>query len=1040
MRGKLCILCCFLLLSTYCWSQTAGASLQGTAIDPSGAVVPKAQVEARNVGTAAVWSVTTDGAGRYLIPMLPPGEFELRVSAAGFNTVTLKGIALAVGQAAIINVNLELGAVTTEVIVTRYDTAMNLTSATLSGLVDDKQIRDLPLNGRSFTQLALLQPGVSLAAAAGNDVVGGRGPKITVNGARTEQNSFFLDGTDINNVYSKAPGSVAGVQLGVDAVMEFVVLANNYSAEFGRSPGGQINAVTRSGSNDMHGSAFEFLRNSAMDAKNFFDPKTKPIPAFKRNQFGATLGGPIVRDRTFFFGAYESLIERLGVTGVANVLDADARAGILAGRQISMHPAIPAFIDIFFPRANGVNLGGGLAEYLFSRSQPTDEHFFQMRIDHRISQADSLLARYTFDNGSVDRQPINKVPIAFTRERSRNQFLTLEQIHIFSSSLINSVRLGFNRSVQEADNVRTIDIPDSLAWAPPDKFGYFTISGVVTEMAGDYRLPRLDRLNNFQWEDTVFVTRGRHGIRFGTMGQRIQFNQDAVSQRGGIVTFTTLQNFLQAIPQSMDIALPGRIDTVRGYRQFLIGHFIQDDIRLLPNLTLNFGLRHEFITVPTEVNGKISNLRNVMDKALTIGDPWHSNPSKKNFAPRIGLAWDPFRDGKTSIRLGFGVFHDEILPKYYFFSGSLNPPFTTRTQLVFNGSPASFPNLVAGLNFDALKPQLQTVNFNLQNPYMLHYNFSIQRSLPWNWDVTVSYAGSRGSHLFRIADANLAPEIIVNGVKTYQPALGRRNPNFSSITQRITDAQSFYNAMQISAVKRSSHGLRAQVSYTFSRSVDDSSGINSQDFGNGVQYGLDFYDRKIDRGLSSFNTTHVLTFNWTYDLPFFKSYEGVGGLLLKGWQLNSITAVQSGTPFTVRLGFNRSGNLNVTSFSANDRPSLKQGYSNNPILGGPDRYWDISAFELPAENTRGSLGRNTLIGPGLFNLDLSLVKSFPLGEKRNLAFRAESFNLLNHPNFAVPSGQTSFTSAAGAISSTWGRITSTVTTSRQIQLGLKLAF
>ncbi len=622
---------------------------------------------------------------------------------------------------------------------------------------------------------------------------------------------------------------------------------------------------------------------------------------------------------------------------------------------------------------------------------------------------------------------------------------------MFSPALVNIARLGFNRSTQEAVNQRTVDIPTSLAWIPGEQFGYMTIMGMVTELGGDFRLPRFDRLNNYQWGDTLFWTRGRHGLRLGFQGQRLQFNQNTVSQRGGIATFTNLENFLRGLAQNVDVALPGLVDPVRGYRQSLWGFFAQDDVRLRQNLTLNVGLRYEFVTVPTEVNGKISNLRNVLDSQLTVGDPWHSNPSLLNFAPRVGLAWDPFRNGKTSIRTGFGLFHDQILPKYYFFSGSLNPPFTTRTSIL---SPP-FPNMAA--NFDPRVPvraQLQTVNFDLQTPYIMQFNFSVQRSLPRDWDVTVGYVGSRGIHLIRLGDANLAPETIVDGRKRYRADLGRRNPNFTGVWQRVTDAQSFYNSLQLSTVKRFSSGLRAQLSYTWSRSVDDASGINSQDFDNSVQYGMDWYDRKMDRGLSSFHAKSILAFNWTYDLPLARSLTGLAGALLKGWQVNNITTVQSGHPFTVRVGFNRSGNLNTTSFSMHERPNVKAGFSNNPVLGGPDRYWDINAFELPPAypcfpgdtvvpprcGERGNLGRNTLIGPGLVAVDLSLVKSFRLGEGRDLQFRAEAFNLPNQPNFAIPAGRIAFTNAAGAIAPNWGRITSTVTTSRQIQFGLKLTF
>ena len=333
----------------------------------------------------------------------------------------------------------------------------------------------------------------------------------------------------------------------------------------------------------------------------------------------------------------------------------------------------------------------------------------------------------------------------------------------------------------------------------------------------------------------------------------------------------------------------------------------------------------------------------------------------------------------------------------------------------------------------------RSVNYELQNPFLRQYNLGIQQALPGNWDVFVGYVGSRGKNQFRLGDANLAPEIIVNGEKVYQPLLGRRNPNFGAIFQRVTDAESFYDSLQVSLIKRYSRGLRAQVSYTLAKSIDDSSGINSQDFDSGVQYGLDWYDPQRDRGPSAFFARHNLTFNWSWEIPA-GSLTGVAGALLKGWQLNNVTTLQTGQPFTVRVGFNQSGNLNTTSFSQNERPNLKPGYSSNPILGGPDRYWDINAFELPPPGQRGNLGRNTLVGPGLLASDLSLVKAFAAQKGRTVQVRLEAFNWLNRPNFAVPSGRIAFTNAASAVSPTWGRITSTVTTSRQIQVGVKYLF
>src|SRR5262245_7040188 len=1018
-------------------AQTVGASLQGIVTDPAGAGMPNADVVVISAATGATWELKTDSTGHYRLPVLQPGEYELHVSQTGFRPVAQRGIRLTVGQDAVIDVKLELGRISEEMTVTGAAPIINTTSGALSGLVSDKEIRELPLNGRSFQQLALLQTGVTPALAAGNDVVGGRTPKISINGARPEQSSFLLDGTDINNVYNKTPGSSAGVLLGVEAVLEFQVLTNAYSAEFGRSAGGVINAVTRSGANALHGSGFEFYRNSGLDARNYFDPQDKPIPDFYRHQFGAVAGGPIVKDRTFYFAAFESLIERFGVTGVTAVPDDNARLGILPSGPVTLHPAIPQYLDVLFPHANGRSLGGGAAELLFTETQPTNEYFGQLRVDHRFRGGDSLFARYTLDDGRVDRVPPTKPFISMTREHSRNQYLTVEQQHLFSPSLLNTFKGGINRSVALADNVRTIDIPPSMSWVPGEKFGYFTITGLVTEMGGDFRLPRNDYLTNWQLGDTLFWTRGAHAARFGFQSQLLQFHQNTTSQQGGIVTFPNLSAFLQGRPSNVDFAVPGLIDPIRDYKQWLFGFFAQDDVRVRPNLSLNLGLRYEFITTPTEVNGKLSNLRRVTDPTLTIGEPWHSNPSLKNLAPRLGIAWDPTKSGTTSIRGGFGVFHDEILPKYYFFSGSLNPPFTTRTTI----ANPPFPNVMANFNPNApIRAQLQTINYDLKSPYIMQYNVGVQRALPGSWDVFVGYVGSRGKNLIRIGDANLAPDTIVNGVKTYQPAAGRRNLNFGPVFQRATDAQSFYDSLQVSVMKRYSHGLRGQVSYTLAKSIDDSSGINSQDYDSVVQYVLDWYEPTYDRGPSAFQARHNLTFNWSWDIPASSSLSGVAAHLLKGWQLNNVTTFQSGQPFTVRLGFNRSGNLNTTGFSMNERPDLKPGFSSNPVLGGPDRYWDINAFALPAAGTRGNLGRNTLTGPGLVNADLSLIKAFKLEGARTLQVRIEAFNLFDRANFAVPSGAIAFTNAAGDVSPTWGRITSTVTTARQVQLGIKYLF
>src|SRR3989454_10503411 len=523
-----------------------GASVQGTISDATGAVLPGASVNVKNSGTGSSVELVTDERGRYLAPVLQPGEYEIQASLPGFQTVSRRGIRLAVGQNAVVDIKLEVGQVTNQIEVVADANPINLTSAALSGLVNDKQIRDLPLNGRSFQQLALLQTGVNAALAAGNDVVGGRTPKISINGARPEQNNFLLDGTDINNVYNKTPGSAAGVLLGVDAVLEFQVLTNAYSAEFGRSAGGVINAVTRSGTNAFHGSMFEFHRNSALDAKNFFDRASDPIPPFRRNQFGGVIGGPIRKDKTFFFAAYEGLREHLGITGLTSVPDDNARQGIIPGQTaFTVNADAAVLVDKLFPRANGRNLGGGVAEYFFSRTQPTNEDFYQGRIDHTVSTKNTIFGRYTLDNGNVNRWSAATPPDSFTKERSRNQYLTIEHQHTFSPTLLNTLRIGFNRSTQLARSVRTVELPTSSLFVPGEPLGFITVRGVASDIGGDFRLPRFDRLNNYQWSDSMFWTHGAHSLRLGFQGQRIQFNQYSLSQLGGIVTFNNVTAFLK---------------------------------------------------------------------------------------------------------------------------------------------------------------------------------------------------------------------------------------------------------------------------------------------------------------------------------------------------------------------------------------------------------------------------------------------------------------------------------------------------------------
>ena len=524
------------------WAQSVGGSIHGTVRDAGGAVLAGTQVVVRSVGTGSVHERATDPGGRYLVPLLPPGEYEVHFSLTGFGPVARRGVRLTVGQDAVVDATLQLGQRTEELVVEADASRVNLTSGAVSGLVGEEEIRDLPLNGRSFQQLALLQPGVQAALAAGNDVVGGRTPKISINGARPEQNNFLLDGTDINNVYNKTPGSAAGVLLGVDAVLEFQVLTNAYSAEFGRSAGGVINAVTRSGANRSTGPHSPSTGTRPSTPGTSSTPPTNPSPtslATVRGDPGrpATEGPDLLLrglrgpDRAAGDHGGHRRARRRRATG-------DSRP---AGARAPGHPRLPGDPVPARQRAPP-GRGRGRVPLL---ADPAHRRALLPAPPRPPAVGErQLFARFTYDLGDVLRIPADKPPISNIDENTRNTYITLEHQHTFSPSVLNMFRVGLNRSVSLADNARTIDIPASMSWLPGEPFGYLTIRGMVTEMAGDFRLPRDDRLNNWQVGNTLIVTRGRHSARFGVQAQYLQFDQNTTSQKGGIVNFPNLESFL----------------------------------------------------------------------------------------------------------------------------------------------------------------------------------------------------------------------------------------------------------------------------------------------------------------------------------------------------------------------------------------------------------------------------------------------------------------------------------------------------------------
>ncbi|MBI4481766.1 MAG: TonB-dependent receptor [Acidobacteria bacterium] len=1030
-------------------AQVTTGTILGQVKDQTGAVLPGVTVTIRHTESGLTRTVLTSESGFYRATNLSVGGYEVRAELAGFQPVVRRGIELTVGREAVVNFILEIGEMSEELVVTGEASLVDTTKSTLSALVEEKTIRDLPLNGRSFDQLARLQPGVHAIHNVGTALEQGRGQQMSIGGARPQQNNFSMDGTSINNHNNSTPGSAGGTVYGVDVIREFEILTVNYSAEYGNSGGGLINVVTKSGTNDWHGTAFAFHRNDNLDAKNFFDKVDKPKPEFKRNQFGGTVGGPILRSKTFFLVGYEGLRERLGVSQIASVPNVQAREGLLPNprtrvlERVTVHPSIIPFLKLF-PLPNGRDFGNGAAEHIFARSNPTDEDFLTTRVDHLLSEKDSFFARYTLTDGSVGR--VRALPAFALRTISRYQYTTLEHKRVFSPSFLNVFRFGFNRTTLTDADESTETVDPSLRWFPGLPFGSFLFRADLTNLGPEGGPPdRRFLTNEFSWEDVVSLTRGKHSVRFGAVAKRYQWNSVNTFRLKGEFTFDNIESFLRGAPSSFQARTfrnPGagiNFNPARGYRQSVFAFYAQDDLRLRPNFTLNLGLRYEPTTGIVEQHDRIANFRSLNDQDFTFGQPFVANPSLRNFNPRLGFAWDVFSDGKTSLRGGFGLFFD---PTSWFFM--LNSPLDTVSATLV--SPR-FPQVLDAI-LASKDPELRGVEFHAGTPYYQKFSLGIQREIPGKVVVSLEYLGSHGAKLFRVRDINTALPIVIPGARKFFPAgATRRNPNLGPFGLRTADVNSNYSSLQAALRKRFEKDLQFQASYTFSKSIDEAAGQFNSFTRTEQGAPVDSDERSNEQGHSSFDVRHSFVANWTYDLPLGRGRRWLGSAkgflpyLLGGWSLNGIVTVAAGSPFTIENSFNRSRTL-ALGITLADRPDLKAGASNNPVLGGPDRYFDPVAFTLQPAGNIGTLGRNTVIGPGFASTDFSLFKNNQVTEKVNLQFRAEFFNLLNRPNFNSPgtTGRRVFTNASGVPSGQAGRLTETVGFSRQVQLGLKLIF
>ena len=1036
--------------------QTVNGNLLGSVLDQQQAAVANAQVSSRNVDTGATRTATTDASGSYRIASVPAGRYEVTVTAAGFTTAVHSGITLTVGADVRVDFALSVGAVQQQVQVTGEVPQVDTTSSTLSGVVSENTVRQLPLNGRDWLQLATLQPGVLTVETQSQDVTGGMGTKMSISGGRPSQNVYRIDGMTVNDHTNNSPGNILGANLGVDAIREFSVLTSDYSAEYGRAAGGVINAITMSGTNAIHGTAFEFLRNSAMDARNFFDQQ---IPPFRRNQFGGSIGGPIKKDKLFFFANYEGLRQFLSESFTSGTLSPNARNGILAsGVTVPIDPRIKPYLALY-PLPNAT-VSGDVGLYEFGAGQSGSEDYVTGRIDYQLSAKDTISSSYTFDNGNLlTPDPFKEKSQA---QSARNQRYMLSLQHIFNPMLLNTIRTGFTRTVGKngIDTAPTLpQLTDpSLGSVPGKNLSTIEVPGLASIGGIGSSGPDLFWFTDPQVSDDLSWERGRNSFRFGFSLEALRNNEDTQSNPAGDWAFGSIQDFLTAIPKQFSSDFPGT-SSYRTVRTKIFGVYVQDDMRVRKNLTLNLGLRYEIGTTLRETQGRVANLVNLTDPNVTIGNPLYQNPTKRNFAPRIGLAWDPFGDGKTAIRAGFGVFDLVPTPNLLTDRITRSEPFF-EAGILRNPPSSSFPNAIFPLL--GIK-ELRTV-YVQPNPdptYVMDWNLNIQRQVTPNLTVAVAYVGSRGVHL-PVAQGDLdvvppslvtvAPDGLLQFPASDTNGLGlaptpRINQNFSEIDSTQWYGWDTYHSLQTNVIRRFGRGLTFQAVYMWSKNID----VGSQELGSSEeQNSMDNpypFDPNLQRGVTDFDIPQHVSINFTWDVPAPKLQNGFSRFLVQGWQLGGIFTVQSGTPFSVAIPADiaGTGSSGVTGHGGGQRPVYNLGAPGCPAngnavnVGNFNEYINLSCFSMPPAGELGNVGRNTLRGPGFEDFDFSIFKNTTVRGERQIQFRAEFFNVLNRPNFEFRLAQI-LDSNGNLVPINAIPQAPTVNAARQIQFGLKFTY
>lgn len=1037
-------------------AQLVGGTIAGEVVDPGNAQLDQAKVLIRNQDTGSERSLTTNNGGTFSAPSVPVGVYTVTVTHDGFAPLKRTGISLQVGQSIHLHLALTLGDVEQAVTVTDTPASVDTSTLQSEGLVSERQVKELPLNGRSFDQLLELNPATVSYTTQRSGGVGTSNSSVgnmySVSGRRPQDNLFLLNGIEYTgaSLINVTPGGTSGQLLGVEAVREFNVVSDTYGANYGKRTGAQVSIITASGTNQLHGSIYEFFRNSALDARNYFDQAQ--IPAFQRNDFGAALGGPLKSNKLFAFGNYEGYRQHLGLSDVTFVPDAAARAATVAGVQplLALWPI------------GTTELGSGIAEAFSNPPQHVREDFATTRIDANISQKDLFFAVYTVDDSDATTPSTN--PYSSIYERLREQVLSAQEQHVFSPNLLNTARIGYSRGAFYFNSIVGSSGPLVSGWVADGPVGAIVISGsTASNGASQITLAGANTGSNnttvrslITVDDHVYLTRGRHQLEAGVWLQRLQSNDFLAQNQYGQASFSTLAAFEQGTVSKYTI-VPA--PTELGWRSLFAAGFIEDAWKATHRLEIRAGLRVESSNGWNEVQGRASNYdftNSVINSVPTVGSSALSdNRAKFLPEPRIGIAWDVFGNSKTAFKSSFGL-HRALLDTLDY---RLDQAAPYNTTLSFSNTTVSDLTQLSNGSATGGKVSPSNVQRDIETPTVISWTARLEQEIAPLTTLGVAYVGSHGYHQILSEDQNTPLAVICGAADcpgtlapgtVYYPTTTLANPDLANSTSWASQGVSNYNGLEVDVRHQLSHGFQLRGVYTWSKNLDDGSAWNTSVSSNTPAFVSFPGNPKLDYGPAATNIAHAAAINGTWELPFgpgraFLAHASRPAQnLVDGWTLSGIVTLQSGFPFSPQLGYNPTGNGDTRNPA---RPQINPDFHGSLYPGTVQQWFNPEAFAAPAPGAFGNTSRDSMIGPGLENADISVSKSLSIRERLRTQFRAEYFNVLNHANFTTPNavvfstGPTpAKTSTAPVLSPTAGVVTATATTSRQLQFGLKIPF